>query len=135
MTSTVKVACKLPAGLIVDHVTKDGREGKLQLNGASHPSNVAGFGVTEVDADLFRSWLGSEEGKTFAPVKNGLIFEISDKDRANDKVKERSKDKTVATGAEPIDPTKPAPGVAPTDEQKAELAKLPEEPGGQTVVA
>lgn len=127
---TTRVACKLPAGLIVDHETKDGRKGKFQLNGASHSSAVAGYGVTEVDADLFKSWVESEEGKTFAPVKNGLIFALSDRDSKADKAKER---KGLKSGAEPIDPTKPAPGVEPTEEQKKELDKLPEAPDGQTV--
>lgn len=121
--ATVKVACKLPNGLTVDHVTKDGRAGSFTLNGANHPRAVAGFGITEVDADLFKSW--SEEHKDFRPLKNRLIFAHKDAEGAAEELKT---DRTVKSGAEPLDPSKPAPGVEPTDAQKKELAKLPADP-------
>jgi hypothetical protein len=130
MAKTTRVACKLPAGLTVDHVAKDGSAGTFTLKGAGDPSAIAGYGVTEVDADLFKSWINSEEGSTFTAVKKELIFALPDSDSKGDAAKER---KALRSGAEPIDPTKPAVGVEPTDEQKKEIAKLDEEPGGQTV--
>lgn len=129
--TTVRVACKLPAGLTVDHMApKSDTTHKFTLNGANSPGAVAGYGMTDVDADLFKSWI-SNEGKDFAPVKNGLIF-AAEGGKAEGAAKER---KTVKTGAEPIDPTAPARGIEPTAEMKETLDKLPEAPGGQTVTA
>jgi hypothetical protein len=132
MSSTVRVACKLPAGLTVDHTPKGGEPAKFTLNGAASPGAFAGFGFTDVDGDLFKSWI-ENEGKDFAPVKHGMIFAMADERKAKDAAKERRGDRSVQTGAEPIDPTKPARGIEPTDAQKEELNKLVEEPGGQTV--
>ena len=123
MTTTVNVACKLPNGLAVDH---DGKT--FTLRGANHPAARFGYGVTAVDADLFKGW--SETHKDFAPLKADLIF-LAGRDAAG-ATKERAKDKRVRTGAEPIDPTKPGAGVEPTEEQAKELAKLPSDPSDPT---
>lgn len=122
--ATVKVACKLPNGLTVDHADKDGKVHTFTLNGANHERARFGYGVTEVDADVFDSW--AEQHSDFKPLKNGLIFKTGKDDEGA--TRERGDDATVKTGAEPIDPSKPAPGVAPTEEQQKELAKLPTDP-------
>lgn len=116
--ATTKVACKLPQGLTVEH------EGKtVTLNGANHAHARFGHGFTEVDADWFKSW--TEAHADFPPVKNRLIFAHKDAENA---AKEAAVDKTIRSGAEPLDPSKPGAGVEPTDEQKKELAKLPNDP-------
>lgn len=133
MATTIRVACKLPNGLKVDHTDENGKVHEFTLKGANDPNAITGFGVTDVDADLFKDWM-AKTGQDFPPVQHDLIFALPEKD-GEGKVKERAKDKRVRSGAEPIDPTKPARGIEPTEQQQRELDKLPEEPGGQTVNA
>lgn len=122
--ATVKVACKLPNGLTVDHADGDGKVHSFTLNGANHDRARFGYGVTDVDADVFNAWAGQHGD--FKPLKNGLIFKTGKDDEGA--TRERGADATVTTGAEPLDPSKPAPGVQPTEEQTRELAKLPADP-------
>lgn len=129
--ATTRIACKLPNGLTIDHKTADDKVHKFTLKGANAPGALMGFGVTEVDADVFDDWM-EKTGKGFPAVIKGLIFKLPARDTSG-AIKERANDKTVKSGAEPIDPTKPARGIEATDEQKRELDKLDEEPGGQTV--
>jgi len=115
----VSVACKLPQGLTITH-----KDITLTLKGANSSGNRLGFGVTEgVDGDWFADW-ATTDAKDFPAVKRGMIFAMDTAAKAKDAAKERRGDKSVQTGLEPLNPDKPAAGVAPTDETKKELAKV-----------
>lgn len=115
--STIRVACKLPQGLTVEHAGKT-----VTLNGANDQNARFGHGYTDVDADWFAAW--STDHADFPPLKRKLIFaHAKDTEGAAKEAAPETK-----TGFEALDPTKPAPGIEPTDEQKRELAKLPNDP-------
>lgn len=114
-TNTGIVACKLPAGLTVDHKGES-----VTLNGSRSDGAVAGYGMTKgVDLEWFNDWL-TGPGRDFPPVAKGLIFvagsEANAAAQANEQADERS-------GLEGLNPDAPAPGVEPTDETKKVLAK------------
>jgi len=116
----VNVACKLPQGIKIRHKGKE-----VVLVGANASGNRFGFGITKnVDGDWFNDWK-TTDGKAFPAVVNGSIFAIAGTtEKAQDAAKERQRDTKVQTGLEPLDPDKPGDGVEPTDETKAELAKI-----------
>lgn len=125
---TMSVACKIPAGLIlqlcreteynepvmgggtraVKKFEKDGET--VKLNGFAvprgadfDPSNVqpisGGFGITHnVDADFFRAWM--EQNADLPAVKNGLVFGHERPEFVSGKAKERQDD--VLSGLEPL---------------------------------
>lgn len=110
---TTKVALKLPQGLTISHAGQS-----VTLAGSASAGAVAGFGVTEVDADWFGAWK-DKVGKDFAPLAANVLFDFTGKD-----VAAAAKERTgVANGFEGMDMNKPMVGVEPTEAQKAENAK------------
>lgn len=120
MTSknTVFVGCKLPNGLHLDSADADATPGvapdeknrvtlngtnSLYVNGILLPTST-GYGITEVDSDFFNDWMARH--KDFPPVKNGLIFAMSNEADANKEAKSRA---SVKSGFEGVDPNKPDP--------------------------
>jgi hypothetical protein len=102
MTGIVKVICKLPHGLIIEH-PKTGA--KVTLNGKNKDVAISPvipilfqemYGSTDVDADFWEAWLA--ENKDFAPIKNNAIFASKDSVTAKAKVKELAKEKTGFEG-------------------------------------
>lgn len=115
------VGCKLPNGLTVDHADQS-----VTLVGSNAPGAVGGYGLThDVDLDWFSDWL-TGPGRELPMVQRGLIFIAGNDRNAADQAKEQ---KDERSGLEGLDPDKPAPGLEPTDEQKAENAKLSKPPG------
>lgn len=109
------VACKLPHGIILELEKKIeggaflGTGRTIELKGANDPKALFGFGITEnVPVDLFDEIMKQKEN--FLPIANGLIFKQPTTDKLEDEAKERE---GLKTGTEPMDPEKPAPGVAP----------------------
>lgn len=99
--SKVSIACKLPAGLIIRHGDKT-----VTLAGSNSPTAVAGFGITkDVDAEWFKEW---SEKSQHPAVRNGSIF-ANTAAKVGGEAKEKSGD--VKTGLEPLDGTKPGPGI------------------------
>jgi len=95
--ATINVACKLPNGLIIEHKGK-----RAELLGANGSILVNGFGLTQVDADLFNGWTATY--KDHPAVKNGLIFAHAQESS----VKAQTKDHAdLETGLEGIDPENP----------------------------
>lgn len=113
MVAMVKIACKLPNGLVVTH-----KGLSVTLKGANDERALAGFGVTPgVDEDWFKSW-ATTDGAELPFIKDGTVFVMDAKD-PEAKVRERRK---LKTGLEPLDPDKPMLGIEPTDETKKVLA-------------
>jgi hypothetical protein len=142
MADTGNVACKLPHGLVIEAKQPDGSILSLELAGSNDPGNVMGWGITrDVDKGLFDAWV-KEKGFQLPAYRRGSIFFYGDRGDIRDVIAERAKDETVATGLEPINPDKPAPGVEATDEQKKQLAEQAPAPvptkakstGGRTAV-
>jgi hypothetical protein len=99
--SLIKVYCKLPHG-----IEFSAGKVKVALNGAYHKNAVAGFGITEVDAE---TWGVIE--KTYAKhpaITRQLIFAQERDGEA--KAKELEKEKT---GFERLNPNAPSTGVVP----------------------
>jgi len=115
---TVSVACKLPQGLTVTH-----KGLSVTLAGANASGNRFGFGITPgVDADWFNDW-ATTDARELPAIKRGMIFAMESAAKAKDAARERRGDKSVQTGAEPIDPNAPGANVEATDASKEELAK------------
>lgn len=111
------IGCKLPNGLTIDH-----KDESVTLVGSNAPGSVAGYGLTHgVDIDWFSDW-ATGPGRDFPPVAKGFIFLAGSDRNAEAQAREQADERS---GLEGLDPEKPAPGLEPTDEQKAELARLP----------
>lgn len=93
---TVRVACRLPHGIIV----KLGNEA-VKLHGLHSPYAVAGHGMTDVPTDVWDAIVMAYGERKF--IKNGYVFAL-DADSARDKAIER---KDVNAGFNPIDPRNP----------------------------
>ena len=98
--ATVKVACKLPNGLIIDHKGQ-----RVTLNGANASQLVNGYGTTDVDKEFFDAWLAANKGQKL--VKNGAVFGVESASKLEGATKERAGEKT---GLEGLDSEKPAKG-------------------------
>ena len=77
MADTITVASKVPMAILI----VDPREGDehvaepIEINGARHPSGVAGIGLTEgVDAAFFKAWIDANQDHP--AVSNGLLYEV-----------------------------------------------------------
>ena len=101
MANTIKVACKLPNGLIIDH---DGH--KHELAGANSSQLINGFGITDVDKEFFDKWL--EANKAQKIVQNGIVFAVDHASKVEGATKERKGQKS---GLEGLDHDKPTQGV------------------------
>ena len=125
---TVTVGCKLPHGLVItlQKTRKDAPIGggpnaggepvttyfpvgeQITLNGTNSSNVIGGYGLTDVDAEFMREWM--KQNADFPPVMNGLIFYQDKADKAADQAREMS---DVQNGMEPLNPSKPAPGIVP----------------------
>lgn len=97
----ITVGCKLPHGLIIRTGGKS-----VTLAGANSSRIVGGYGLTQVDKALWDAW--TTEFAQFPPLKHGLIFAQEKAAAAESQAKEQAE---VTTGLEPLDLSKPAPGV------------------------
>ena len=124
----VTVACKLPAGLIIDvreppvimntphgEALISGRVLKsVKLNGSAaqrrmesngqvlgeHPMVAGGYGLTEnVSKDFFDKWLA--ENRDYPPVAAGAVFALPKIESVRSKAKEQGSD--IKSGFEPLD--------------------------------
>jgi len=109
---TVNVACKLPNGLIIEHQGK-----RQELKGANTSELINGFGVTQVDADLFNGWLAAN--KDLPAVKNGLIFAQASEASIKAQTRDHEAQETGLEGIDPENPGKKA-KIAPGQVAKAE---------------
>ena len=99
--ATLKIACKLPNGLVIDVKGK-----QATLVGANSSELINGFGVTEVDAELWNAWLA--EHKTFPAVVNGLIFAQTSDANVKAQTREHEAQETGLEGVDPANPGKKA---------------------------
>jgi hypothetical protein len=136
--NTIWVQCKLPHGIWIEQEVKrtvstpagDKVEWKplpgsppVLLKGANQATILdrrgqsLGYGITEVDYDLFKSWV-ERMGPDFGPLKSGAILWESSNSRAMDSAIEH---KAVKTGFEQLEPAAPSdePGRVTTDEAYA----------------
>lgn len=128
--ATVTVACKMPHGLHLqlsdvrmETPPQGGREvavhfpmgDRVTLAGANagnrdgaNPDgrSVAGYGLTEVDAEFWSRWV--EQNKAFPPLVKGLLFAQPTQDKAEGQAREQS---DVRAGTEPLNQGAPAPGI------------------------
>ena len=94
----ISVASKLPIGLTLEHGGK-----KVTFYGNNHPDALLGFGVTpEVDEEWFDAMA---DATMHSAILSGHIFKNTPA-KIKDEVKEKTKDETLKTGLEPIDPDK-----------------------------
>jgi hypothetical protein len=105
---TVRVACKLPQGIIVRiPPVGENRERFIKLHGRYSPYAVADHGMTNISAD---DWLAIQMCHADALwLKNEHIFALADADSVADKAEERA---DVDAGFNKIDPKDPSSGVA-----------------------
>lgn len=105
-SKTVKVACRLPSGLVIQHPRTEER---ILLNGANTHAGISPivpifqaemYGVTEVDAEFWAEWVAAH--KDFQPLVSQAIFAMADQVSIESKIKELEK---VKTGFEGLDQT------------------------------
>lgn len=101
--ANITVGCKLPHGLVI---TVGGKS--VTLAGANSSHIIGGYGMTQVDKDLFEAW--KKEFASYAPLKNGLIFEQASRSSAESEAKERS---DIRSGFERLNPDAPFGNVKP----------------------
>ena len=121
MAEVVIVGCKLPNGLLLNVGSKTIRiNGRSRYNMPSpaRPKHLlAGAdvqyadGLTTVDKAFWDQWLS--EHKDYQPVKVGHVYASANTSDATAKAKDTEQNKT---GLEPIDPSKPAAQIEPTEE-------------------
>jgi hypothetical protein len=131
--NTVVVCCKLPHGFILELSDSriENQNGKdvvvhfpvgeqVEVTGANyahrlaHPKReqdrnvrgVFGFGMTDVDADLWAAWL--KQKATWPPLQKGWVYAQPSSEKARGQAREQEK---MKVGFEPLDQDKPAPGV------------------------
>lgn len=92
----VTVGCKLPNGL---HLDVQGK--RATLNGANSSRIVGGYGLTQVDKDLWDAWVKAYADSTL--VKNHLVFAQGTDASAASKAEEQSE---VKSGFERLQPGK-----------------------------
>jgi hypothetical protein len=109
----VLVGCKLPHGLRMELVDKDGKLQVKYLRGLNatlwHKGKRESFVTTEIDADFWDGWKKAI-GDKFKPLTSGAVFAANDPRSIQAKGNELEK---VRTGFEPLDPT--AHGVKPAE--------------------
>lgn len=93
----VTIGCRLPNGLILRHPNPDVKV-EVKLNGRFSSKIVgATHATTEVDAEFWEVW--KKAYHSYAPLKNGSIFEARSPQEADVKAKDFLKEKT---GFEPL---------------------------------
>ena len=129
MAETVIVYCKIPNGFHLTVKAADGVDHTIRINGpvnkqASDVPVVFGHGATRIPKDFWDQWV--KEHENFGPVEKGHIFAADKPASGRDMAKER---KDNRCGLEGLDPKKPGHGLAPADEMKKVLDKLPSQDG------
>jgi hypothetical protein len=102
--TATKVYCKLPHGIVFSIGAV-----KVELKGGLDKNAVAGFGVTDIDSDLWEAI-----AKTYAKhpsIVKQLIFA-----RKSDGESQAKELKAEKTGFEGLDPDKPSDGIIPDKE-------------------
>lgn len=123
----VTICCKLPHGLNTRIYklgeTEEGKpimratDDRIVFNGANSSNIVGGYGLTQIDADIWEAWI--KQHVNFAPVKAGLIYMEERRDRAADRAMDQS---AAKTGFEAVDPNKPGKGIEPVPEKELKAA-------------
>lgn len=109
--SNITVGCKVIHGIKLRH------EGKSAVLAGSKSSRlIGGYGLTEVDKDFFEAWCKANADS--ALLKAGLIFAQEKPQAAASQAREQE---SVQSGFEPLDMSKPAPGVQVNDDVKHEV--------------
>lgn len=127
-SSTVTVACKLPAGLILQiwemaevpegsptgtrMIKKAQKKGEpVKLNGCALPFGVSpefpmpgGYALTTIPADFWEEWC--RQNKDSDVLKNRIIFAHGSENDTATQAREQAREK-VKSGFEPIDPKNP----------------------------
>lgn len=93
---TVKVCCKLPHGIIIQHPL-DAKNTVVLLGKNKATIIGADYAITEVDGDFWADWYAVN--KEFAPVVSGAIFAAEAKEDVKAKAAEFKERKT---GFEPM---------------------------------
>lgn len=103
MAELVTVGCKLPNGIVLEV-----NNAEVMLCGwrGSESRIVGGYGLTQVDKELWDAWLKLHKNQPY--VKKGLVFAQENGNSARAQAKEREK---VKSGMEPLPQDKPAPGI------------------------
>lgn len=100
--SNVTVGCKIVHGVILAHGGK-----RVTLAGSKSSRIIGGYGLTDVDQGFWDAWCKANADS--ALLKANVIFAQDKPSAAAAQAKEQE---GVKTGFEPLDPSKPAPGVA-----------------------
>jgi hypothetical protein len=115
----ILVGCKIPNGFQINLYGQDNTiSASAVLKGAHHSKIAGGWGVTEVDKDLWDAW--HKQHQHHPAVKAGFIFAHEKADSIDAKAKEMTK---VKTGFEGIDPHDKSTGVKPDESMEAVLKK------------
>jgi hypothetical protein len=126
--ATVTVACKLPAGLILQlwemkdqhessptgtrTIQKAQKKGEpIKINGCALRFGQVpefpmpgGYALTQIPADFWEEWLAQNQDSD--AVQNRIIFAHDSADKASTQARAQAKEK-VKSGMEPIDPKNP----------------------------
>jgi len=108
MAELVTVGCKLPNGMVLE---VDQKEVTVVGWRGSETRIIGGYGLTQVDKDLWDAWLAAHKEQPY--VKKGLIFAQDNGNSARAQAKEQAK---IKSGMEPLPQDKPAPGIERDDE-------------------
>lgn len=92
MADKVYIGCKLPFGLIIQ---VNGQS--VTLKGTNASQLVGGYGLTEVDADLWEAW--QRENASHEVLKSNAVFAQVTAAKATGEAKEKDE---VTTGFEPL---------------------------------
>lgn len=117
MTKTVLVACKLPAGMILE---ADGI-GQVRLNGANSAYVPGAPGLTHVPED---KWLLLETVYASHSAFTSQAIFATGSDRVADVSAMADELKDERTGFEGLDPQNPATGIKPSEDSASAMAKL-----------
>lgn len=102
--TTCVVGCKLPHGLHLDLVNKDGQNVRYTLKGANAARIVGGYGFTDgVPTEFMTEWL--KVNANHPAVKAGAIFIHNSTKGAEARAREG---RDIRTGLEALDPVREA---------------------------
>lgn len=107
---TVIIGCKLPHGLAFM------QDGKRHVIKGLNTAIAGGYGITHMDEAVASVFFATHA--EFAPVKAKAIFYHSEAASVDAMAAEYT---DLKTGLEGLDQTKPAPGLAPSDDSKPDL--------------
>lgn len=100
---TVTVVCKLPHGLVMELLDKNGMPQKapVTVRGGLNRDAVNGSGITTVTKEFSDEWF--RRNRELSCVRNGLVYVVPKLIDAQIEAKDRE---VTATGLEPINPEK-----------------------------